>query len=350
MEENVQKIPVAVLGATGSVGQKFIQILEDHPWFEITALTASDRNTGKSYEEAVDWYLPSPIPESIRSLKLQASEPPLNARLVFSALDASVAGDIESAFAEEGYFVISNARNHRYDPQVPLLIPDVNPDHIELLRHQGTKGAIVTNPNCSTTGLAMVLKPLHDAFTIRKLHVVTMQAVSGAGYNAAKTMNIDDNIIPFIGGEEEKMNYESLKILGQRRNDRIEDASFIISSQCHRVNVSDGHTEAVSIEFEKPATEAEIIRVLEDYSAEPQQLQLPTAPEKVIRFHRQDDMPQPKLQRDEDKGMSVHVGRLQTCPVLQYKFVLLSHNTMRGAAGGALLNAELLYRKGYLDA
>ena len=343
-------IPVAVLGATGSVGQKFIQILEGHPWFQITELGASERNTGKAYEDAVDWYLPGPIPESLRRMTLKSCQPPMEARIVFSALDASVAGEIETDFARAGHFVISNARNHRYDPTVPLLIPEVNHEHLRLLPAQGLNGAIVTNPNCSTTGLAMALKPLYDNFGIRRLHVVTMQAVSGAGYNAAAAMNIDDNVIPYISGEEEKMQYESLKILGSFADDHIRDATFSISAQCHRVNVSDGHLEAVSIELDRTADPEDLIRSWENFHSLPYELQLPTAPEKPIIYFREPEFPQPKLQRDLNAGMTVSIGRLQTCPVLQYKFVLLSHNTMRGAAGGALLNAELLLRQGYLHA
>jgi len=343
-------IPVAVLGATGSVGQKFIQILENHPWFSIQALGASEKNAGKCYEEAVQWYLPTPIPESVRRMTLQSCIPPMDVKLVFSALDASVAGDIETDFARAGYFVISNARNHRYDTQVPLLIPEVNPDHLRLLPHQGFKGGIITNPNCSTTGLALALKPLYDDFGIRRLHVVTMQALSGAGYNAAATMNIDDNVIPFISGEEKKMEYESLKILGQLDTDRIQDASFSISAQCHRVNVSDGHLEAVSIELEKDVSPDQILRSWKNFHSLPRELGLPTAPAETLLYFHEPELPQPKLQRDLNRGMTVSLGRLQNCPVLQYKFILLSHNTMRGAAGGALLNAELLLRQGYLHA
>ena len=348
-ETKSDKIAVAILGATGSVGQKFIQILENHPWFEITAITASEKNTGKRYVDAIDWTLPTPLPESIKKMTLQKTETPLPAQLVFSALDASVAGPIESQFAEEGYFVISNAKNHRYDSDVPLLIPDINSDHLTLINSQNRKGAIITNPNCSTTGLAMALKPLYDAFGIDKLHVVTMQAISGAGYNAAKNLNINDNVLPFIDGEEEKLEYESKKILGKLGENTIINADFIISSQCHRVNVSDGHTEAISIKLRTKTTQDEIINIWDSYSSEAQILNLPTAPKQVIHYFHEKHLPQPKLQRDIDKGMAVSIGRLQKCPVLDYKFVLLSHNTIRGAAGTAVLNGELLLKKGYLN-
>lgn len=344
-----EKIPVAVLGATGSVGQKFIQLMEGHPWFEISAITASESRSGQKYGDAVDWYLPTAIPENIRSMPLQPTAAPLPAPIVFSALDASVAGPIEAEFAENGALVISNARNHRYDTDVPLLIADINADHIELIRQQRYKGAIITNPNCSSTGLAMALKPLHDKFGIEKLHVVTMQAVSGAGHAAARTMNIEDNVIPYISGEEEKLEYESKKILGKFTNQGIMEAEFAISSQCHRVNVSDGHIEAVSIQLRTDVEQEEIVRAWTEFPSAVSGLQLPSAPEEMIRYFREEDLPQPKLQRDLDSGMSLSIGRLRPCPVLQYKFVILSHNTVRGAAGTALLNAELLIKKGYLE-
>ncbi len=346
----MKKTPVTILGATGSVGQKFIQLLESHPWFDITALSASDKNAGKSYADAVDWMLPTAIPEKVRNMKLLPSDSVFTTPIVFSALDASVAGPIESAVADSGCIVISNARNHRYDRDVPLLIPDINADHLNLIGFQGRKGAIITNPNCSTTGLVMALKPLHDQFGIEKLHVVTMQAVSGAGYQAARTMNIDDNVIPFISGEEEKMDYESLKILGTRTGDHIVDAAFTISSQCHRVNVSDGHTEAVSIKLQTRPTQQDIIEAWRQYRGEAQTLDLPSAPLQPLHYFDENEFPQPKLHRDIDKGMATSIGRLLPCPVLQYKFVLMSHNTVRGAAGTAILNAELLVKKGHLNA
>lgn len=343
-----KKIPIAILGATGSVGQKFIQILENHPWFEISAITASEKNTGKEYADAVEWTLPTNIPHFIKKMKLRNTEAPLPAVIVFSALDASVAGPIETDFADKGYFVISNAKNHRYDLDVPLLIADINGSHLEIIRQQKRKGAIITNPNCSSTGLAMVLKPLHTAFGIEKCHVVTMQAISGAGAAAAKSMNIEDNVLPYIAGEEEKMEYESKKILGKLKNGLIQDADFVISSQCHRVNVSDGHTEAISVKLRTKAKQSDLVKVWSEYKSDTDILDLPTAPKQIMHYFSEAHLPQVKLQRNLDKGMALSIGRLQTCPILDYKFVILTHNTIRGAAGTAILNAELLVKKGYL--
>ncbi|MCF8356418.1 MAG: aspartate-semialdehyde dehydrogenase [Melioribacteraceae bacterium] len=345
-----KKIPVGILGATGSVGQKFVELLTDHPWFEITELAASEKSAGRKYDDVVNWFLPSRIPASIGALSVKECRPGLNCKIVFSALDANAAGEIETEFANAGYVVVSNAKNHRYDKDVPLLIPDVNPDHLDIIKQQKFSGGmIITNPNCSTTGLAVALKPLHDAFGIEALNVVTMQALSGAGYPGVSSLDAMDNVIPFIKGEEEKMELEPLKILGAFNGTEIINADFKISASCNRVSVIDGHLESVSIKLKNPATESEIIDVLINYKSEPQRLKLPSAPLQPVHYFYEDDMPQPRLLRNLESGMAVSVGRLRKCNLFDYKFSVLSHNTIRGAAGGAILNAELLAAKGYLD-
>lgn len=337
------KIPVGILGATGSVGQQFIHLLRDHPFFEITALAASERSAGKSYREAVTWFLSTPIPDFVENMTVQACEPNLPCRIVFSGLDASVAGPIETAFAREGYTVISNARNHRFDEDVPLVIPEVNTGHLDLIKRQKYgKGCIVTNPNCSTIGLTLALKPLFDTFGIESLHVVTFQALSGAGYPGVSSLDIIDNVIPYISGEEEKIQKETKKILGTLEDNHIQPASIKVSAQCNRVAVIDGHLECVSIKLKEIASEADIIEAWRSFTAKPQELALPTAPLKPIHYFTDPAYPQPKLHRNLDKGMAVSIGRLQKCPVLDYKFVLLSHNTIRGAAGTAILIGEMM--------
>lgn len=341
------KISVGILGATGSVGQQFINLLQDHPWFTIEALAASERSAGKTYREAVDWILPAPIPPGISAIPVRPCRPDLPCKLVFSALEASVAGDIETEFAQAGYIVISNARNHRFDADVPLLIPEVNPEHLDLIRQQPySPGCIVTNPNCSTIGLALALKPIADRFGIEAVNVVTLQALSGAGYPGISSLDILDNVIPYIAGEEEKMQTEPKKILGTIQGDHIEAAGFSISAQCNRVPVVDGHTECVSLKLKKSAGDAELIDSWTHFRGEPQKFSLPTAPRHPIYYFTDPYYPQPKLHRNLEKGMAISIGRLRKCSILDYKFVALSHNTIRGAAGAALLNAELMVKKG----
>ncbi len=337
-----KKIPVAVLGATGSVGQRFVELLSNHPWFEVAELAASDRSAGKKYSEAVNWIMQTPLQDKFAGMIVKKCEPDLEAKIVFSGLDASVAGEIETAFAEAGYYVISNARNHRFDENVPLIIPEVNHDHLKLLKTQDYKGGIVTNPNCSTIGLALALKPLHDAFGLEAVNVVTMQAVSGAGYPGIASLDIIDNVVPFIGGEEKKMETEPLKILGNITNDKIEFADFKISAQCNRVAVIDGHTECVQVKLKTKASVDEIIKVWQNYKSLPQQLNLPSAPEHPIVYFYEDKYPQPKIHRNIEKGMATSIGRLREDPLFDYKFVIMSHNTIRGAAGGTILIAELM--------
>ncbi|MCX6136801.1 MAG: aspartate-semialdehyde dehydrogenase [Ignavibacteriales bacterium] len=344
-----EKTKVGVLGATGSVGQKFIQMLENHPYFEVTEVAASERSQGKKYRDAVNWILTSPIPESVAALEVKKCEPSLDCRVVFSGLDASVAGEIETDFARAGYVVVSNSKNHRFDADVPLLIPEVNPDHLGLVKIQPYgKGAIVTNPNCSTIGLVIALKPLVDRFGLDAVNVVTMQAVSGAGYPGVATLDIYDNVVPFIGGEEAKVESEPLKILGTLLKDHIELLPLKISAQCNRVPVIDGHTETVQVSLKRKATKEEIIDAWRTFRSVPQELNLPFAPQPAIYYFDQENYPQPRKHRDLGRGMAVSVGRLRECTLFDWKFVVMSHNTARGAAGGAILCAELMKGKGML--
>ena len=345
-----KKIPVAVLGATGSVGQKFITLLETHPWFEIVALAASERSTGKTYGEAANWFQSTPLSTTIADMEVRECSPDLPCRIVFSGLDSSVAGDIETDFAQAGYVVLSNAKNHRMDADVPLLIPEINPGHLALVKQQQFgDGMIVTNPNCSTIGMTMTLKPLIDHFGVEAVHVVTMQALSGAGYPGVASLDIIDNVLPFIGGEEDKLETEPKKIFGTFHEDSIQEHELTISAQCNRVAVIDGHTECLSVKLQQAAEPKDLIAAWREFTGVPQKLGLPTAPEQPIFYFTEPGYPQPKLHRNLGGGMSVSIGRLQRCPVLDYKFVGLSHNTIRGAAGGAILNAELLVQQGYLD-
>lgn len=337
-----KKTPVAVLGATGTVGQRFLTLLEDHPWFEVTALTASERSRGKLYRDAARWVQATPLPERFAAMEILPTAPPLDCPLVFSALDASVAGEAETAFAQAGHLVVSNAKSHRLDPDVPLVIPEVNAAHLELARRTPhAPGAIVTNPNCSTIGLVLALKPLADEFGIKKVSVVTMQAISGAGLPGVASYEIADNVVPYIPGEEDKMQAETRKILG--------DDELILSAQCNRVPVVDGHLQCVAVELDRKADETAVRDAWERFEAEPQKLNLPSAPKRPIHYLEGNAAPQPRLHRDLEKGMAVSVGRLRPCPLFDYKFVTLSHNTLRGAAGGALLLAELAVARGFLE-
>ncbi len=346
------KIPVAVLGATGTVGQRFVTLLADHPTFHLAALTASERSTGRRYADSVQWVQTNPLPAAARDLPVLPSEPAAVAGcpLVFSALDANAADTLEHEFADAGLLVVSNARSHRMDPDVPLLVPEVNPDHLALLDRQPYAGGILTNPNCSTIGLVMTLKPLADAFGIARVHVVTMQAVSGAGLPGVASLRILDNVIPFIAGEEEKLEKETGKILGELGPEGIEHHPVAVSAQCNRVPVVDGHTLCVSVELERFAPADEVLAAWREFQGEPQRLGLPTAPRAPIHVCAEPDAPQPRLHRDLDRGMATTIGRLRPCPLFHYRYVALSHNTIRGAAGGALLVAELAVAKGRLAA
>jgi aspartate-semialdehyde dehydrogenase len=345
----MNKIPVSILGATGSVGQKFIQLLENHPYFYISSIAASDKSVGKKYSDAVNWILPTLIPKSIGDMIIDKCESNLKSKIVFSGLDSKVAGEIEENFAQNNYLVISNSKNHRFDDDVPLLIPEVNPAHINLLKTQKfTGGGIVTNPNCSTIGLAIALKPLINNFEVEQVNVVTLQALSGAGYPGVSSLDIIDNVIPYIEGEEEKIELEPKKIFGKLNNGRVDFADLRISAQCNRVAVIDGHLESVQIKFKVKPTIQDIISSWENFTALPQQLNLPSAPVKPIYYFNDEKFPQPRLHRNLDKGMAVSIGRLRQCSIFDYKFSILSHNTIRGAAGGAILCAELLVAKEYI--
>lgn len=352
---NASKIKVGVLGATGAVGQRFVQLLQGHPWFELTALCSSPRTAGQAYGDACRWVLEGSVPEHLRDVILQECVPGPDCQIVFSALPASAATEVEQAFAEAGYIVCSNARSHRYDVDVPLLIPEVNPEHMGLIdvqkRNRGWDGYIVTNPNCSTTHLASALHPLHERFGISRLFVATMQAISGAGYPGVSSMDILDNVVPHIGGEEEKMEQkEPHKLLGSFNGESIDYADIVVSAHCNRVPVLDGHLEVVSAEFVSKPTEAEIIQAWREYNPLPQQLNLPSAPQPALLYLEEMDRPQPRLDRMAGSvpGMATTMGRLRPDPLFHYKFVVLGHNTVRGAAGGSLLNAELLLAQGYL--
>ncbi len=346
----MDKIRVAVLGATGMVGQRFIEFLADHPYFEITSLAASERSAGKKYSEVAKWYLKGEIPENVKDMVVTEIDPEkIKAEIVFSALPSSVAKEVEPKFAEAGFIVCSNASAYRMAEDVPLLIPEVNPEHIEMIEVQrkkrGWEGAIITNPNCSTIMATLALKPVYDAFGLNKVFITTMQALSGAGYSGVPGMAILDNLIPFIKGEEDKVESEPLKILGKFNGEVIEMAEFKISAQCNRVNVLDGHTECVSIEMEEKAGIEDIKKVMNEFRGEPQKLNLPSAPEQPVIVREEPDRPQPRFDRDAGRGMSVTVGRLREDPILHAKFVVLGHNTIRGAAGASVLNAELLVKK-----
>lgn len=348
-----EKIPVAILGATGSVGQRFVQLLEHHPWFRIHELVASDRSAGKSYAEAAGWRLDSLIPNETAAMVVKPLGGELESRLLFSGLDSSVAGEAEDDYASRGCAVISNSRNHRMDPDVPLMIPEVNAEHVAAIEAQrlrrGGTGYIVTNPNCSVIGLAMALAPLERRFGVEAAHVTTMQAISGAGYAGVASYAILDNVIPWIGGgEEEKIEVEPRKILGAWRDGRFEDAALTISAQVNRVPTIDGHLMTVSARLRQKASLDEIRAAFAEFSGEPQRLGLPTAPLRPIHLIDDADRPQPRLDRDREKGMAVSVGRVRDCPLLDVRLVALVHNTIRGAAGAAILNAELLEARGLL--
>ncbi|HET7617629.1 MAG TPA: aspartate-semialdehyde dehydrogenase [Vicinamibacterales bacterium] len=346
-----RKIEVGILGATGMVGQQFALQLADHPWFNVTWLGASQRSEGRRYDEAAPWRLATPMPDAFRGLVIDAAEPTRAPKVIFSGLDSSVAGQIEGAFAEAGHIVISNARNYRMDPVVPLLIPEINADHLALLDAQadahGWPGRILTNPNCSTVVLSMVLAPLRR-FGLRRVMVTTMQAVSGAGYPGVASLDILGNVVPFIDGEEEKMESETKKILGCLRGSAVEPHELTVSAQTTRVPVANGHTEMVSVGFEQRPAVDDLLEALKTFAGLPQQRELPTAPKQPIVYLAERNRPQPALDVHRGGGMTVSVGRVRPCPLFDYKLVALGHNTVRGAAGAAVLNAELMKVEGRL--
>jgi aspartate-semialdehyde dehydrogenase len=347
----IRPMEVGVLGATGMVGQHFVKFLREHPWFRLTWLGASDRSAGKRYGDATAWRLDGEMPEAVRDRVVEECRPGNAPRLVFSAMDAAVATEIEQEFARAGHWVVSNSRNHRMEPDVPLLIPEVNADHLQVIpaqqRARGWSGAIVTNPNCSTIVLAMSLAPLKP-FGIRRVVAATLQAVSGAGYPGVASMDITANVIPYIGGEEEKMEQETQKILGDRSGDRLTPLAAQVSAHCNRVPVVDGHTVVASVELERTPPPADAAAAIRAWRGRPQELGLPSAPAAPLQVLAAPDRPQPRRDAERDRGMTVFVGRLRACPVFGLKYVALGHNTIRGAAGAAVLNAELMAAEGLL--
>lgn len=348
-----KKWRAGVLGATGIVGQRLVKLLSDHPWFELTEVAASERSSGKTYAEAVRWHLETPIPAVARDLVVKGVEPALHCDFVFSALDSSVAGPVEEDFARAGYPVVSNSKNHRMDADVPLLIPEVNASHLEAIPVQQKNrgydtGFIVTNPNCSTAGLVLVLKPLADAFGLERIFVVTLQAISGAGYPGVASMDIQGNVVPFISGEEEKMEAEPQKLLGKWDGTRFIEAGLGISAHCNRVPVLDGHLECVSLGLKKIASLGEVREALQTFEVDEELASLPTALRHPVIVVDEENRPQPRRDVEAGSGMAAVVGRIRECPLHDVKLTLLSHNLVRGAAGAALLNAELLAARGFL--
>lgn len=346
------RIPVGVLGATGTVGQEFIAGLADHPWFEVTWIGASERSAGKSYPDATAWRLPAQRPEFVAGMTVQRCEPDGDVpNLVFSGLDSSVAGEVERAFAEAGHTVVSNARNYRMETDVPLLIPEINADHLALLdvqgRERGWPGRIVTNPNCATIVLTLALAPLRP-FHPARVTVSTLQAVSGAGYPGVASLDITGNVLPHIRGEEDKMETETQKILGTLNGGAVHPHPVVVSATTTRVPVLNGHMMLVSVEFDSSASEQELIDAFRSFTGRPQQEGLPTAPDCPVHYTGDPDRPQPRLDVDREQGMAVTVGRLRRCQVLDWKFIALGHNTVRGAAGAAILNAEMMRIDGLL--
>lgn len=351
----VKKIPVAVLGATGSVGQRFVHLLASHPWFELTVVTGSDRKVGRLYGEACHWVLAEPMPEAVRRMPVTESEPQqVDCPLVFSALPSKLARQLEPQFAQNGSIVCSNASAFREDPDVPILMPEVNPDHVALVKIQqqlrGWSGAIVTNPNCTSAGFTVMLQALQAVFGVRRALAISLQAISGAGYPGVASLDILDNVIPYIDGEEEKVEWEPRKVLGRLEGEQITQADMVISAHTNRVAVSDGHLVCASLEFQHSVSPEEVQQALAAYQAPEISCDLPSAPHPVILVQHQTDRPQPRLDRWIGNGMTTVVGRVRADPLLHVKLVVLSHNTVRGAAGGSIYNAELLVRMGLLVA
>lgn len=349
------RIPVAILGATGSVGQRFVSLLDNHPWFKVVALAASDRSVGRKYSQAARWVLDVPLPDYARDMEIvPASTDCIDAKIVFSALHTEIANELEPQFAKAGAAVCSNASSYRRGDDVPLLLPEINADHIHIVKHQrknkGWHGCIVTNPNCTSTGLTIALKALDQAFGVKKVFAVSLQALSGAGYPGVASLDIMDNVIPNVanGGEEEKVEWEPRKMLGKFRDGKIELADIKFSAHTNRVAVIDGHTVCASVAFESSVEPEIAIQALREYEAPSSARNLPSSPRPVIEVREEADRPQPRLDRLTGKGMTTVVGRVRRDPILDLKFVVLSHNTIRGAAGASIYNAELLVNEGLL--
>ena len=346
------RIPVAVLGATGAVGQRFVQLLSEHPWFELAALAASERSAGRRYADAGHWVIPGQPPPAVQDMVVSPLEPALEARLVFSALPSEVAREVEPQFARAGYAVCSNASAFRTAPDVPLLIPEVNADHLALIEVQraqrGWEGLLVTSPNCTTTAAVMAVAPLHKAFGLQRMFAATLQAVSGAGYPGVASLDVLDNVIPYIPGEEEKVEQETCLLLGKIRDGKRHPAEVAVSAHANRVPVVDGHTVCISAAFERKPSVEEAQEVLRGFRGPRMVAGLPSAPERPIHLRLEADRPQPRRDRDAERGWAVTVGRVRQCPLLDLRLVSVVHNTLRGAAGGAVLNAELLVASGFL--
>jgi aspartate-semialdehyde dehydrogenase len=347
------KRKVAILGATGAVGQRYIQLLQGHPWFEIAVLAASERSAGKKYKDACNWIMESNLPKDIAEMPVvnvdvSSVEKAGDADLIFSSLPGDLAGPVEAEFAAL-YPVFSKASAHRMEKDVPLIIPEINADHVELIkvqqRYRGWKGFITTDPNCSTIQMAITLKPLMQ-FGLRQVMVTTMQALSGAGYPGVASLDILDNVVPFISGEEDKMETEALKILGTLNRGAIENADFQISASCNRVNVKDGHLESIFVKLDQEPSLEQIKAAFEDFRGSPQLLKLPSAPTNPIIVRHEKNRPQPRYDREAGCGMSVVVGRIRKDPIMTFKYICLGHNTVRGAAGGGILSAELYVANG----
>ena len=347
------RIPVAVLGATGAVGQRFIQLLAEHPWFEIAALAASERSAGRPFAEVANWVIPGDPPSWVGGMVVRPLEPQLPARIVFSALPSSVAREVEPEFARAGYVVCSNAAAYREAPGVPLLIPEINADHVALIEQQrserGWPGLIVTSPNCTTTGMVMPLKPLDDGFGLKQAFATSMQAISGAGYPGVASLDILGNVVPYIRGEEEKIEQEARLLLGRMVDGQRVEASVAVSAQANRVPVLDGHTVCLSLGFERSPSVEEAVAALADFRGPEVVRGLPSAPRRPIVVRSEPDRPQPRRDRDAEGGMAVTIGRVRPCPILDLRLVSVSHNTLRGAASGSVLNAELLVATGYAE-
>ncbi len=345
------KHSIGILGATGMVGQRYIQLLENHPWFEITWIAASDRSSGKTYAEAAKWRLEAALPERIANMTLSPAEPEGAPKIIFSSIDSPIARELEPKFAAAGHIVLSNSSAFRMAPNVPLVLPEVNADHLHLIEEQPWRresgGYLVTNSNCTVMGPVLALKPLQDRFGVEQIFATSMQAVSGAGYPGVPSMDILDNVIPYIGSEEEKMEEELLKLLGTLDGQTVKPLAARMSASCNRVAVVDGHTVSVSVKLGKPATREEILAAWAEFRPLSGK-GLPTAPEQPVEYAPQPDRPQPRLDRNRGKGMAATVGRLRPCGLLDWKFTVLSHNTIRGAAGATILNAELLQSLGKL--
>lgn len=353
MAMRTHRIPVAVLGATGAVGQRFVQLLADHPWFEIAALASSERSAGRPFSEVSNWVIPGDPPPWVGKMVVRPLEPDLPARIVFSALPGSVAHEIEPAFARAGYAVCSNASAYREEPGIPLLIPEINADHVSMIERQRAErdwpGLLVTSPNCTVTGMVMPLKPLDDAFGLRKVFATSMQAISGAGYPGVASLDILGNVVPYIGSEEEKIEQEARLLLGRMIDGQRVEADVVVSAQANRVPVLDGHTVCLSLGFKESPTPEAAIAALADFCGPEVVRQLPSAPKRPIVVRSEPDRPQPRRDRDAEGGMAITVGRVRPCPLLDLRLVSVSHNTLRGAASGSILNAELLVASGLVE-